>query len=633
MDIKALADKYIPADEGRTVLKKNGETPDIIAEVIAAFKDSRGQLRQFAPHLKAATLRQTLRNVWNFWKYQITYRIDPDGGQWVQEPRALWARKVGDCKSLSVAVMCTLYELGIQASFRFTNYNNAINYPTHVYVVVLNNGHEIPVDCVWREFGNEKPYNLKWDYNMTSIYRVSGLENNGSIAGRKSRRMKAANLLTGGAASLLKNSKASDFFIPGSRILRKMFGRKKKRRVGDISGIRGVLEIPEGASHEVVGLLLDKQYLEMQQIKNAQVHGIGSTQDRAYEMDIMAHHNAVAELMELPQRRIVGYGKAIHPHDMEDGLNGIAGKKGKARKLKKAMKANDGKGVSKRQARMLRKAGVAVKKRKESLLKRVGKGLKKIVKAPARLAIRSQLPKAAPFFLYTFITDERVLAKLPEQVAIKRQKALSYKDIIVKKLEMPEANFEKAVRNGIMNTFAKTPEEVLAKWMADANFKVGVLPIVAAAFGALKGLLKLMVGKAAANLKADMEQYAPAPEDWGAIPQDQKEDLANQVRNQESNIDPAYRPQTEQDFFDSNSPGLDTPDQALNIKRGDDSEDTTLPKNLTTTVPGDESNIVKPNDDDQPGEKGNNTMLWLGLAAVAVIGLSSVGGGKKSKRA
>lgn len=677
--VKQLADKYIPASNGSKVLKKKGDTQDIIAEVISAFKDSRGQLNQFAPHLKADTLRQTLYNVWKFWKFNIRYQVDPEGVQWVQEPKALWARKEGDCKSLSVAVMCTLYELGIKASFRFTCYNPAIDFPTHVYVVVVNNGEEIPVDCVWKEFGTQKPYQQKWDYNMTAIYRLSGINDNVGRLSKKRKKQLATELFLPGSTILkkvLKNSKATDFLIPGSRIFRKLFSKKKKRRA-----VRGVLEIPANATHEVVGLLLDKQYLEMQQIQSAKIHGIGSTQDRAYEMEITAHHNAVAELMGTGQRHCVGYGEPVHPQDMIEGIAGRkkkaaggGGGKGKAkrqtRKLNKAIKKNSGKkGVSKRQAKLLEKAGYTVNKRKEGLLKRVGKGLKKIVKAPARLAIRAKLPKAAPFFLYTFITDERVLSKLPEQVAIKRQKALYYKNIIVNKLEMPEQNFDKAVRNGIMNAFAKSPEEVLAKWMKDANFQIGILPIITAAFGVLKGLLKLLVGNAAKNLQEDMEKYAPQPEDWGAIPGEVKEEMSNGVRNQASNTDPAYNPPTENQFFNNNggneydnmpggpNPGYGGGDEESGgggsyssygggNSSGDDGAGDDAGGNgsgadssggagsgITLSKRSGDSSAIVPGDGDTPPPAKSNTGLILGLTALGLAAVAMSGKKKGKKRA
>ena len=89
MTIQQIADKTIPAAKGKKFFVKRGKTEDIVAEVIAGYRDTRTQLQQFAPHLKASTLRDTLRNVWNFWKGNIRYQVDPKGEQWVREPAAL----------------------------------------------------------------------------------------------------------------------------------------------------------------------------------------------------------------------------------------------------------------------------------------------------------------------------------------------------------------------------------------------------------------------------------------------------------------------------------------------------------------------------------------------------------------
>ena len=193
----------------------------------------------------------------------------------------------------------------------------------------------------------------------------------------------------------------------------------------------------------------------------------------------------------------------------------IAGKRG-ARKLAKAVRQNNGKGVSKSQARRLAKAGVVVKKRKAGLLKKVWRGIKKIspIMVAARIAAKTQLPHLSPFFLYLFI-DEKILSKMPEKVIIKRQKELHYKNILVEKLAMKESNFTKIVRNGIMSNYGKSPEEVLASWMKQTHFSVGFIPPQAIKAGF--DILKKLLGKFAENLKADMEEFGPAKEDFGEI--------------------------------------------------------------------------------------------------------------------
>lgn len=583
MQLKHLANQLIPASDGKKVLKKQGDTKNIVAEVIACFKDSREQLTKFAPHFKAATLQQTLFNVWDFWKTNINYKVDPQGVQWVQEPAALWTRKEGDCKSLSLAVMCTLYALNIKAAFRFANYNAALQYPTHVYVVVLNNGKEIPVDCVWTEYGTEKKYSNKWDYNMTDIFRLSGID---EVAGK----------------------------------------RRKQRRINK----RGVLSVDvhdERVTPDVMDIALDKQRLEMEQIIKTNVEGIGfigSDHDNAYEIAIAAHHNALAAILGWAPVSITGYDTAVHPQERycvgeEIGFLGL-GKKAKAKKLEKAKTQNAaGKAVSKKQAKKLAKAGITATKVKDGLLKRIGKGIKKVLTTPARLAIKATLPKNAPFFLYTYITDPKVLAKLPQAVAVKRQKALDYKKKIVDGLQMNESNFDKTVRNGIMNTFAKSPEDVLAQWMKDANFSVG---FVAAALSLAGKGVKALLGKLGENIAADVETYTPTPEDWGTIASDTLKDMADQIKYQESNS-----PAVNKSLYTA-----DTYDYGGYAPASNKSTDSSSESATDESAAAAAANTADDTPPTPPApEKNYNTAIFIGLAALGLLAASNGGGRKKSK--
>ncbi|MEO5892263.1 MAG: hypothetical protein ABIQ31_18595 [Ferruginibacter sp.] len=620
-----LADELIPKADGQIHFKKNGETGDIIAEVIAAFRDSREQLRQFAPHLKADTLQQTLYNVWHFWKANVQYKVDPANVQWVQEPKAFWhpPDRSGDCKSFSIAVMSSLYCLGIKAAFRFASYNGNKDFPTHVYVVALVNGKEIPVDCVWKEFGTEKPFTKNWDYNMTAINRLSGLANTGDEIGKfrlGKFLKKIANPLN--SIKLLKKVQPHNLI--------KAAKKKKKSKRGRI---RGVLDMPLDNPHitgEVADLLLDKQYLEMQQIQHAKIHGIGTTYDNAFETQIIAHHNALASIMGWPERKFVDVDHPVDPSLRENiGFLGM-GKKAKAKKTEKAKTANAaGKAVSKKQAKLLAKAGITATKIKAGLFKRIANGLKKVLTTPARLALKAVLPKNAPFFLYLFITDPKVLAKLPDQVNIKRQKAIKYKGIIVDKLQMPESNFEKTIRNGIMNAFGKSPEEVLGEWMKTANFSVGFIDTVLKLAGSG---LKMLLGKAAGNLQEDVANFTPAPEDWGILTAEQQQQMSAAVQNQPGNPIPQTMDQLNQSTgggsyggggYGSSYADGDSDDSGESTRfknRGNNTDDATGETNLNNVQNNDEA-VVR-----SDGKK-DNTMMYLGIAAVAAIAL--VGGKKK----
>ena len=554
MNLREIANREIPAAlNTRVVAYQQGETRDIIKEVLACFKDSKDQVNNFAPYLRGKTDLETCRNIWNFWKGNITYRIDPDGQQWVKTPSAVWSSGFCDCKSFSVAVASTLYALGIKGKFRFASYGSNTTVPTHVYVVATPGGKEIIIDCVWTGFNSQKPFTKNWDYNMTVISRVSGL---------------------------------------------------------DTRPAKGVLDIDihdHSLTEAELDLALAKQRLELEQVIARKNTGIGSTTDDAYQTEIEAHNAALSYIA----------GKKKKPAS--------SSKPKVSKKLKKAVKKNDGKGVSKKQAKRLAKAGITVKKRKVSLLKKVAKGFSKIISTPIRLAAKSQLPKSAPFFLYLFIDqgNAALLAKLPEAVRIKRGKAQHYKDILINKLQMKESNFNSIVRNGIMSNFGKSPEDVLAKWMADANFRVGLIDDALKLAG---NGLKMLLGKLGEQLQSDVENFSPAAEDWGAagMTQELRTAMANEVQNSSSNNDPntgygSVRPLNEDgDYAVKEGSGMYT---KVTDADGDGLDDVTG-KKITYGPDGQPIGV----EDTPPADEGNssgNGLLILGIVGVGLYAMTS----------
>ncbi len=504
----------IPAPINKKVLRnKDGETRDIINEVLQQYSDSRNQLKQFGQYFQGDTLLETCSNIWHFWKEKVKYKIDPEGVQWIKSPAALWNSghdPFGDCKSFAIACAVSLHALDIKGAFRFVSFGSNTTAPTHVFAVVKDKGQEIIIDCVWTSFNSTKAWSKKWDYNMTSIYSISGI---------------------------------------------------------DTGNGRGTLDLDhiniDGLTVGELDLLSLKQRLEIEQMLATKKHGIGSLHDNAYEVEIMGVNNALAELgrsrgmLKFKHQRIVAFGHAgsplkrvpqVSPHrltgrmyshlsgDDDDSIEGISGnKKAKVKstsapktsnKLTKQIKRNEaGKGISKKNANKLEKLNIVVKKKKDGLLK----SLVKVATAPVRLAaqgaLKLALPKNAAFFLYTFL-PEKVLAKVPPIVMAKRSKALKAKDSIIKKIGMKETTFTNIIRSGIMNAFGMTPEDTLAKWMKDANF-IGFVQAAFAAAGTASGLLSGALGIDFSKMQEDFA----APEDWGGVSAETKNDVANQVTN------------------------------------------------------------------------------------------------------
>ena len=169
------ADTYISRANYNSALKvQDGTTENIMEVVLDCFVNKNGQVKRFAPSLKAATQKETCNNVWKFLKKNVRYKEDPPGEQWIKEPARVWADKVCDCKSYSVFAASCLYHLGLQPVFRFVSFTRDKT-PTHVYIIVNAGNKEIIIDCVLPGFNQEKPYTHKYDYEMTQISQLSGV--------------------------------------------------------------------------------------------------------------------------------------------------------------------------------------------------------------------------------------------------------------------------------------------------------------------------------------------------------------------------------------------------------------------------------------------------------------------------
>lgn len=429
----------------KVLLNKDGTTRDIVKEVLQVYADSRNQLQQFAPFLKGDTLLETCSNIWHFWKENVKYKIDPEGVQWIKTPDAFWDSDFGDCKSFAIAVAASLHALDIKGAFRFVSFGNNTTQPTHVFVVVKDKGQEIIIDCVWNKFNETKPWAAKWDYNMTSIYEISGV----------------------GATIETTNGRGNLMITPDSI---------------------------DGMSNEMLDLLAHKQLLELQQQIVVLEKGIGSPHDMAYEIEIIAVNNAIAEYNKIHgitdpnfrQLKITSFGKVgmplkrvpqVNPANLVEGIGNA--KKRQARQLKRAEKKNKaGKAVNKHQAKLLTAAGETVVKKKKgflnTLLKVVTAPIRLVGKAVATTVLRVVLPKHSEFFLYTFLTDD-VLPRVSQNVRDKRVKALRIKDKIIHKLGMKESTFSKIIRSGIANKYKMTPEQLLASWLQNGKLAVAGL--------------------------------------------------------------------------------------------------------------------------------------------------------------
>lgn len=151
------------SDQKETTRYRDGDTGDIIETIMDMDRQSHRWVRSDAAAqcLRGDTEEETLRNVWAFVKRNVQYRADAEGHEKVKSPGALFASRVGDCKSYSIAEAALLRALDIPYKYRFASYEPGDF--THVYIMARTRSGWIPLDAVHTAPLEEARYYRKKD--------------------------------------------------------------------------------------------------------------------------------------------------------------------------------------------------------------------------------------------------------------------------------------------------------------------------------------------------------------------------------------------------------------------------------------------------------------------------------------
>jgi len=382
----------------------------------------------------------------------------------------------------------------IPHSFRFVSFKSDSRVFTHVYVVVPTSRTTVVMDAVMDQFNKEKPYQYKKDYTMTKIYQLSGIGENPepifSLEGKD-----LANLTEG----------EMDLLIAKDRLL------TEKRIVENIRGVGSLKAEKYQDSIDTIDDMLDAA----NEFKSGKLKDIEGEAEMIVEDAENGEYSLAGELSG------IGYIGSKKKRKKRK-----AARKAK-RKAKKKAKAK-GKTVPKAKATPTAKAAPKKKKKKtRGFFKKIAKGIKKgvkaiakvtkkVVSAPVRLAMKGileiRLPKAAPFFLYLFITDKDTIAKLPPKVKAKRDKAKRISNFIVRGVGMKRRHFMGIVRNGIMKKYKKKPERVIEEMLAGKMSGIGRVP--KDVDDSLKYILNFVHNRTGEKINVSTANY-PASGDFG----------------------------------------------------------------------------------------------------------------------
>ncbi len=547
----------------KTVNFQNGNTNDIMKTIIDMDSNNDLMLNKQFSKLFKGDLKYKVSLVWYFIKNQITYKIDPFGYQFVKSPQKTYFDKFADCKSYSIFAASIFKSLGIPYSYRFVSFSDS-KIPTHVYLVVHGNNSDYVLDACLNEPFIEKPYKHKIDY-MPEIISLSGISckrrrNPGKRKGIVLKKihkfatmplMAPAKLTSAAIRKVGKVKRGSKF----DKVLRfseqtpfenavDLVASRKKFKIGSIDTM----------SEGKLSVAIAKHRAELEQDIVAGMRGIGCLKCQQYQNRIEVLADAFLEL-DRGQPEMIGY--VIE--DVERGvynisahteqIGSISGKRSKVKKSRKdrAKSRADRRAKRKKVFAKLKTAGT-------KFLKKVGETAKKGLKAFAKFAtlpmrmtakavLEVLLPKSSPFFLYLFITDPKVISKLPAKAARKRKKAERLKNFIVKVIGMKESHFMGIVRNGIMKKFGKSPESLLSNMVKISGSGIGIAPLIMAAGPIINAVLKLLgnlmkVFKKKPEGGDDKvnESDMPNPSDFetSELSPNETNQLANEIKNQPS---------------------------------------------------------------------------------------------------
>jgi hypothetical protein len=174
-------DHYFPKALGGSETKKKGATvADTIRFIPQVVHETKWQTKRFANEvIKADTVYQTCKNLWEFVFNHIAYKKDEDGKEQVRSPARTWRDRHNfdeqgnlsgvDCDCYSVFISSILSNLKIKHGLRITKYEE--DHFQHIYPIVpMGNGQYITIDCVVKQFNYEEPYTEKKDTTMDLEY-------------------------------------------------------------------------------------------------------------------------------------------------------------------------------------------------------------------------------------------------------------------------------------------------------------------------------------------------------------------------------------------------------------------------------------------------------------------------------
>jgi len=196
--------KLAPYGQKKILLKRDQGVPDIITAMLSAHKIYQNEYDKISQDFYTGDAIQTAKNVFNFLKKNVRYKIESENNQRIMSPSAIVSLAKNDCKNYALFIMGVLDSLkrkGLIKNdifFRFASYKLLDEIPHHVFAVIVDkDGTEYYIDPVLSSFNERKTYFHKIDKrpNMP-MYSISGVSNNKQVGLFKKKKPAATSTAT-----------------------------------------------------------------------------------------------------------------------------------------------------------------------------------------------------------------------------------------------------------------------------------------------------------------------------------------------------------------------------------------------------------------------------------------------------
>jgi len=189
MNRDRLLGKLTPYGKKRILIKRDQGVPDIMSAMLSAHKIYATDYDKISQDFFAGDGIQTAKNLFNFLKKNVRYKIESENNQRIMSPSAIISLGHGangglDCKNYALFIMGNLDSLKRKGLinndifYRFASYKLLDEVPHHVFAVIRDqDGTEYYIDPVLSTFNERKTFFHKIDKrpNNMPLYSVSGV--------------------------------------------------------------------------------------------------------------------------------------------------------------------------------------------------------------------------------------------------------------------------------------------------------------------------------------------------------------------------------------------------------------------------------------------------------------------------